>query len=211
MQADRILAEGPSSLCDAELLRLLLGARDQRLPASLLSFGLSALRRLTAGDLRLSGASDRESAQLLAAIELGRRVAFAPSAERPRLLHAQDLARVVWPRLSHLLHEEFWTIVMNARLQEIRSVRISLGGLTQCSVTAREAFAPALLLRAPVVAFVHNHPSGDAMPSPEDLRLQLLLDEAGRALGLRVLDHLVVGDRTVHSSVEGECPLPELG
>jgi len=198
-------------MCDAELLRIVLGTRDERLAAHLLAPGLLALRRATAGDLLLSGATDRHAAQLLAAVELGRRVAFAPGAEKPRLLHARELARAVWPRLAHLAHEEFWTILMNARLQEIRSVRISLGGLTQCSVTPREAFAPALILRAPVVAFVHNHPSGDATPSAEDRRLQLLLDEAGRALGLRVIDHLVVGERTVHSSVEGECAAPELG
>ena len=211
MQGERILAEGPSSMCDAELLRIVLGTRDERLAAHLLAPGLLALRRATAGDLLLSGATDRHAAQLLAAVELGRRVAFAPGAEKPRLLHARELARAVWPRIAHLAHEEFWTILMNARLQEIRSVRISLGGLTQCSVTPREAFAPALILRAPVVAFVHNHPSGDATPSAEDRRLQLLLDEAGRALGLRVIDHLVVGERTVHSSVECECAAPELG
>jgi DNA repair protein RadC len=211
MQGERILAEGPSLLCDAELLRIVLGTRDERLAAHLLAPGLLALRRATAGDLLMSGATDRHAAQLLAAVELGRRVAFAPGADKPRLLHARELARAVWPRLAHLAHEEFWTILMNARLQEIRSVRISLGGLTQCSVTPREAFAPALILRAPVVAFVHNHPSGDATPSAEDRRLQLLLDEAGRALGLRVIDHLVVGERTVHSSVEGECAAPELG
>jgi DNA repair protein RadC len=211
MQSERILAEGPSLLCDAELLRIVLGTRDERLAAHLLAPGLLALRRATAGDLLMSGATDRHAAQLLAAVELGRRVAFAPGADKPRLLHARELARAIWPRLAHLAHEEFWTILMNARLQEIRSVRISLGGLTQCSVTPREAFAPALILRAPVVAFVHNHPSGDATPSAEDRRLQLLLDEAGRALGLRVIDHLVVGERTVHSSVEGECAAPELG
>jgi DNA repair protein RadC len=211
MQGERILAEGPSLLCDAELLRIVLGTRDERLAAHLLAPGLLALRRATAGDLLMSGATDRHAAQLLAAVELGRRVAFAPGADKPRLLHARELARAIWPRLAHLAHEEFWTILMNARLQEIRSVRISLGGLTQCSVTPREAFAPALILRAPVVAFVHNHPSGDATPSAEDRRLQLLLDEAGRALGLRVIDHLVVGERTVHSSVEGECAAPELG
>jgi DNA repair protein RadC len=211
MQGERILLESPGSLCDAELLRIVLGTRDERLAAHLLAPGLFSLRRATAGDLRLSGATDRHAAQLLAALELGRRVALAPGADRPRLLHARELARVVWPRLAHLAHEEFWTVLMNARLQEIRSVRISLGGLTQCSVTAREAFAPALILRAPVVAFVHNHPSGDATPSAEDRRLQLLLDEAGRALGLRVVDHLVVGERTVHSSVEGECAAPDLG
>jgi DNA repair protein RadC len=98
---------------------------------------------------------------------------------------------------------------MNARLQEIRCVQIARGGLTQCSVSPREAFAPALAHRAPAIAFVHNHPSGDPSPSGEDQRLQLLLDEAGRALGVRVVDHLVLAESGVHSAVEGACAPPD--
>jgi DNA repair protein RadC len=98
---------------------------------------------------------------------------------------------------------------MNSRLQEIHCVRIARGGLTQCSVSPREAFAPALLHRAPAVAFVHNHPSGDPAPSGEDQRLQLLLDEAGHTLSIRVVDHLVLAEAGVHSAVEGACPPPD--
>jgi DNA repair protein RadC len=205
MVIGQILAEGASSLCDEELLRIVLDARDFKLPAALLAPGLPALKKVTAGALLMDGASAKNAAQLLAALELGRRVALSPAEEKPRLLRAQDLARLVWPRLAHLHHEEFWSVLLTARLQEIRCVRISAGGLSQCSVTAREAFMPAVLLRAPAVAFVHNHPSGDSTPSTEDQRLQLLLDEAGRSLGIRVIDHLVVGEASVHSSVEGEC------
>jgi DNA repair protein RadC len=108
-----------------------------------------------------------------------------------------------------LPHEEFWAVLMSSRLQEIQCVRIARGGLTQCSVSPREAFAPALVHRAPAVAFVHNHPSGDPAPSAEDQRLQLLLDEAGHALSIRVVDHLVLAEGGVHSAVEGACPPPD--
>ena len=91
-------------------------------------------------------------------------------------------------------------MLMNSRLQEIRCVQIARGGLTQCSVSPREAFA---------VAFVHNHPSGDSAPSGEDQRLQLLLDEAGHALGVRVVDHLVLAEGGLHSAVEGASPPPD--
>jgi DNA repair protein RadC len=64
--------------------------------------------------------------------------------------------------------------------------------------------------RAPAVAFVHNHPSGDSTPSAEDQRLQLLLDEAGHALGVRVVDHLVLAEGGLHSAVEGASPPPDL-
>jgi DNA repair protein RadC len=73
-------------------------------------------------------------------------------------------------------------------------------------VSAREAFAPALVFGAAAIAFVHNHPSGDPSPSGEDQRLQLLLSEAANALGVRVVDHLVLAQSGVHSAVEGRCP-----
>jgi DNA repair protein RadC len=208
--AERILSEGSSGLADAELVRLVLGARDQLVAARLLARGLPALRRATPGELLLTaGMTAQLSARLLAALELGRRVALAPPADRRRLLRAQDVAAALWSQLAHLPHEEFWAVLLNARLEEIRCVQIARGGLTQCSVSPREAFAPALLHRAPAVAFAHNHPSGEAMPSGEDQRLQLLLDEAGRALGIRVVDHLVLAEGGVHSAVEGACPAPD--
>ena len=208
--AERILSEGAAGLSDAELLRVVLGARDDLLAGRLLSRGLPALRRASAGELLLeAGMGSALAARVLAALELGRRVALAPASVRPRLLRALDVASVLWSRLAHLPHEEFWAVLMNARLQEIRCVQIARGGLTQCSVSPREAFAPALVHRAPAVAFVHNHPSGDPAPSGEDQRLQLLLDEAGHALSVRVVDHLVLAESGVHSAVEGACPPPD--
>jgi len=208
--AERILSEGAAGLPDAELLRVLLGARDQLLPGRLLARGLAPLRRMTAGELLMEpGISSTAAGRLLAALELGRRVALAPAPGRRRLLRAQDVAAALWARLAHLPHEEFWVVLMNSRLQEIRSVQIARGGLTQCSVAPREAFAPALIHGAPAVAFVHNHPSGDPSPSGEDQRLQLLLDEAGNALGVRVVDHLVLAEGGLHSAVEGACPPPD--
>jgi DNA repair protein RadC len=209
-QAERILSEGAAGLPDAELLRVVLGTRDDLLAGRLLSRGLPSLRRAAAGELLLEpGMSSSLAARVLAALELGRRVALAPAADRRRLLRAHDVASVLWARLAHLPHEEFWVVLMNARLQEIRCVQVARGGLTQCSVSPREAFVPALMHRAPAVAFVHNHPSGDPAPSGEDQRLQLLLDEAGHSLSVRVVDHLVLAESGVHSAVEGACPPPD--
>ena len=72
----------------------------------------------------------------------------------------------------------------------------------------REAFLPAILRGAPAVIFAHNHPSGDPTPSPDDYRLQLLLEEAGRALGIDVPDHLVISETGVHSARSGFSPPP---
>jgi len=203
----RILSEGPSALCDTELLSVLLGAHDDLLAARLLLRGLPALSRATPGELLFTrGVSRRHAERVLAALELGRRVVLAPSPDRPRLVHAADLAGVLWGRLFALRHEEFWVILLNARLQEIESVRIAAGGITQCSVSPREAFAPALIHQAPAVAFVHNHPSGDPAPSGEDQRMQMLLEEAAHTLGVRVIDHLVIAETGFHSALQGRCP-----
>jgi DNA repair protein RadC len=206
-RGDRILTEGPSALCDVELLALLLEPKDELLPSRLLTGGLLALARATPGELLCTTSMNaRHALRLLAALELGRRVAFAPPADRRRLLRASDLAGLLWGKLVFLRHEEFWAVLLTARLQEIRTVRVAQGGITACSVSPKEAFLPALLHQAAAVAFLHNHPSGDPSPSVDDQRLQLLLDEAGHALGVRVVDHLVLAESGIHSAVEGRCP-----
>jgi DNA repair protein RadC len=210
---ERILSEGPSALSEGELLATLLGSGVRGQPAELIAArmlvrGITDLRRMPAGELlAIPGVGEAQAARVLAALELGRRAACARGPERPRLLHAADVAHLLWPRLAHLTHEEFWAVLLSARLEEIRCVRIASGGLTQCSVLPREAFAPALLHGAPAIAFVHNHPSGDPSPSAEDHRLQMLLAEAGQALGVQVVDHLVLAEDGFHSAVEGRVSL----
>jgi DNA repair protein RadC len=209
MLPSRILDEGPQAASDLELVAALLagGGRKQDaevVAARLLETGLSRFRRVTFGELlAFDGLREAQARRLLAALELGRRVAAIGPPRRDRLLQPDHLAAVVWPKLAPLTHEEFWVVLLTARLEELRSVRIARGGLTQCSVLPREAFAPALVHGAPCVAFAHNHPSGDPEPSSEDRRLELLLDEAGRTLGIRVVDHIVVGEAGFHSARQG--------
>ncbi|GAC1345440.1 MAG: DNA repair protein RadC [Myxococcales bacterium] len=207
----RIFGEGVDSWSERELVHVLLGggAGGDALAGRLLGGGLSALLRLRdvdlARDWNLSGV---RAARLLAGLELGRRALFTPPEPRPRLTHAGQLVARLWPRLAHLPHEEFWALLLSARLEEVRAVRISAGGLSQCSVLPREAFGPALVHGAPGIAFAHNHPSGDPTPSGEDLRLQLLLEEVGHALHVQVVDQLVIGAGGAHSARVGLIPPP---
>ena len=196
---------------DCELLAAILGGgrASRALADRLLEGGLCSLRALAADSLLDDhGLRDDFAQRLIAALELGRRAVLAQPPPRPRLLHAGHLVQRLWPRLAHLRHEEFWTLLLTPRREELRAVRISSGGLSLCSVLPRESFAPALRYNAGAVAFAHNHPSGDASPSADDTRMQLVLEEAGRALGIEVIDHLVVSARGAHSARAGLLPPP---
>jgi DNA repair protein RadC len=205
----RILELGPGAVSDVELIAALLAGTGRRgqpegVAARLLDGGLLRLRRMSGPQLLgEAGVRAAQAARVLAAVELGRRVMAAEQRERERFLAPDSIAARLWPLLADLAHEEFWAFLMTARMEEVRCVRIASGGLTQCSVLPREAFAPALVHAAPCVVFAHNHPSGDPTPSSDDHRLQLLLDEAGRALGIRVVDHLVIAAEGFHSARTG--------
>ena len=211
---ERMVAEGAQALSSLELVSVLVGSGTRGRPATsvaadLLTGGLSELRRARVGALlELPGVGEAQACRVVAALELGRRAAFASSTPRKRLLTPGAIADRLWLRLAHLQHEEFWALLLNSRCEELRAVRISSGGLSHCSVLPREALAPALIHGAPLCAFAHNHPSGDPRPSPDDQRLQLLLDEAARALRVQVVDHLVIAEGGVHSAREGLLPPP---
>jgi DNA repair protein RadC len=198
---------GVEALSDVELLSLLLGGQSshaEALAAQLLLGGLTTLRALRPGPRPSVPGLRREQAdRLCAALELGRRLAVRARGDGHRLLHAGDLVRLFAPRLAHLPHEEFWAVLLNRQLEQIRAVQVCAGGISNCSLLPREAFASAVRHAAPCVAFAHNHPSGHPGPSHEDLRLQMMLEEAGRTLGIVVIDHLVISERGHHSAKEG--------
>jgi DNA repair protein RadC len=204
----RILEQGPEALTDIELLSALLPRSSRRfgpeeIAARVLSMGLAALRRASAGNLvSIDGVRERDAARVLAALELGRRVAQA-GAPRPNASSRQATSRRFSLPGSRTSPTRSSGGAAHFALEEVRSVPIARGGLTQCSVLPREAFAPAVLHRVPRVAFAHNHPSGDPQPSADDVRLGAALDDAGRALGIEVVDHLVIADGAFHSARHG--------
>ena len=209
------MSEGAGMLSEEELLSVLVGSGTRAHPAGevaarLMRRGLVGLRRAGYASLvETPGVGEAQACRVLAALELGRRAVSIAPGEPRRLWNAGEVARRLFPRLAFLAREEFWVLLLNARLEEMRAVRISLGGLTHCSVLPREAFAPALIHAAPVVIFAHNHPSGDPAPSAEDQRLQMMLDESARMLGVRVADHVVLAERGMYSLREGLLPPPE--
>lgn len=147
--------------------------------------------------------------RLLAAVELGRRTLTRnATAGRAPWQKPQDFAPLMQARTAGLRHEEFWIVLLDARLRFVTDARIATGGLTQCSVLPREVFAPLMVRGLPALATFHNHPSGDPSPSPDDQRLWMMLDDAGRALGIRVIDHFVVAAGGVYSQRTGHLSEP---
>jgi DNA repair protein RadC len=147
---------------------------------------------------RTGGLARCQTRRLVAFVELSRRLrvsadSAAPAVTTPRqaLLQFQDLR---WsPR------ECFAVLYLNSRNQPINCERVAVGGLNIAAVHPREVFAPALSSAAAGVILAHNHPSGDPTPSPEDIGVTRHLKEAGRLLGVEVLDHLVISEERFRS------------
>jgi DNA repair protein RadC len=106
----------------------------------------------------------------------------------------EDVVRLLGPRLRGLAHEEFHVVILNTRHRVLEVRPVSRGILDASLVHPREVFGPALEARAAAVILVHNHPSGDPEPSPEDRRVTRQMAEAGDVLGIRVLDHVIIGN-----------------
>jgi DNA repair protein RadC len=194
-----ILEKGPEPLSDRELLAAVLGTGCAGTPVEDLAGmliregSLEALARLAPRELaRLRGVGVARACQLLAAFEIGRR-AFGRLGlvERP-IRTPQDLLPLV-QHLAHSRKEHFVTLLLNTRHLPIGVELISVGSLAASIVHPREVFRPAILASAASVVLVHNHPSGEATPSEDDLEITQRLVRVGETMGIEVLDHVILG------------------
>jgi DNA repair protein RadC len=199
---ERLLSAGPSALETPDLLAVLLGTGKVGQPAELLARevldqtgGLRPLSVHTPVELAsLRGLGDARAARILAALELGRRLAAEPLARGAFLRDGSDVFRHYHPAMRELRYEQFRTVLLDGKHRVLREELISQGTLTSSPVHPREVFAPAVRHSAAAVVLVHNHPSGDPQPSADDLEITGRLADAGRVVGIRVVDHVIVGD-----------------
>jgi DNA repair protein RadC len=147
------------------------------------------------------GVGEATAAKVLAALELGRRTAAEVADDDAPIRGPADVFRRMLPRLRGLPQEEFHALVLNTRHRVVREVAVTRGILDASLIHPREVFRIAVVEGAAGVVLVHNHPSGDPTPSGEDRVVTRQLVEAGRALGIPVLDHVVIGDTTFRSVV----------
>jgi DNA repair protein RadC len=159
------------------------------------AFDLGGLSRAEVSLLRTRGGLPAgAAARLAAAFVLGRRVEAAVRPSRPCLRSPARVFEWLAPEVRRLDRETFHVLLLDGKHRLMRSVRVSEGTLTSSLVHPREVFGPAVREAAAAVIVAHNHPSGDPEPSGEDLAVTRRLIEAGRLLGVPVLDHVVIGD-----------------
>ncbi len=199
---ERLRKVGPGGLSLRELLALLVGSgsggRSAMDVAVAVATGVSgSLGRLAAMDVaeleEVPGLGRAHAARIVAAMELGRRAAAEPLRPDGGIHGPEDVFRLMGPRLRHLPQEEFHALLLNTRHRVIREVFVTRGILDASLIHPREVYRPAVAAGAAAVILVHNHPSGDPTPSAEDRAVTRQLAEAGRVLGIPVLDHVVVG------------------
>jgi DNA repair protein RadC len=208
---------GPAGLGDNELLALVLGGGVRGHSALDLANrliehagGLQGFTRLNVSALRrIGGVGRARAAQVIAAIELGRRTLVRDMVERPRLTSARQMAAYLLPEYGSCAVEQFGIVMLDSKFRVIRIKLLSVGCLDSTVVHPREVFREAAAGAAAAIILFHNHPSGDASPSPDDIILTARMVNAGTIMGIDVLDHLILADQMYYSMMEsGQVPRP---
>lgn len=199
---ERLRLRGPESLTNAELVAILLrtGASGENVinvATRILSTfeGLRGLSRASFGELSNQRAmGEAKACQLLAAMELGKRLLQEIPQQRI-VRSAEDVYAMLFAEMALLDQEELRVVLMTTR-NEVSAIRVVYrGNISSAIVRTAEVFRDAVRDSCPAIIAVHNHPSGDPAPSPEDINLTKQLIEAGRLLGVNVLDHIVIARR----------------
>ena len=201
---------GAAALGDNELVAIVLGSGSRGCGALELANrlleragGLHGLTRAAVGELHLvPGVGDARAAQILAAVELGRRTLVRGTADRPRLNTPRQLASYLLPQYGAGAVEQFGIVMLDTKHRIIRIKILSVGSLDTTVVHPREVFREATSASAAAIVLFHNHPSGDPTPSADDLVLTTRMVNAGDIMGIDVVDHLILADQRYFSLVE---------
>jgi DNA repair protein RadC len=199
---ERFIQNGPASLSNHELIAILLrtGTKDEsvlQLSNRLLTNfeGLRLLKDATLEEMtEIKGIGQAKAIQILAAVEIGRRIANLNYTERYVIRSPEDGANYVMNDMRFLSQEHFVCLYLNTKNQVLHKQTIFIGSLNASIVHPREVFREALKRSAASIICLHNHPSGDPSPSREDIEVTKRLVECGKMIGIDVLDHLIIGE-----------------
>ena len=203
---NRLKNMSPQALSTAEILALILGTRDALdLAHELLNWAgsLMALARKSEAELKaFRGIGPTHVARIKASLEFGKRMVSEPNEERTRITSPVDAAKHLMPLLQGLEQEHLVVVTLNTRNGILGTHTVYKGSLNSSVVRIGEVFKYALRDNAAAIIIAHNHPSGDASPSPEDIKVTRQLAEAGKLMDIELLDHVVVGHQRYASLKE---------
>lgn len=202
---EKCLERGADSLTDAELLSVILrtGARGEsalELSRKILAMqgernGLLGIYHMSISDLtEIRGIGQVKAVQLKCIAELSRRISRSHFSEGICFKNPRSVAEYYMEELRHLEQEVLIVVMLNSKGIRITDQMISKGTVNASLISPREIFIEAMRSQAVSILMVHNHPSGIPDPSPEDIELTLRVKEAGRLLGIELLDHIIIGD-----------------
>ncbi|MBO8158789.1 MAG: DNA repair protein RadC [Thermosyntropha sp.] len=198
---EKMLAKGEASLSEAELLAIILGMGTKNLNALSLAQnllvkyrGLRNLRDASLNELISErGVGPAKAVAIKAALELGRRMSLAVQ-ERQLVKSPEDVKNIVMEDMRYFDREHFRVLYLDRKNGVIFMEDVSIGSLSTAIVHPREVFKNAVKLSAASVILVHNHPSGNPSPSNEDIEITRQMVNAGKILGIEVLDHIIIGE-----------------
>ncbi|OJH17504.1 hypothetical protein BLX88_18820 [Bacillus obstructivus] len=200
---ERLVKHGARSLSNQELLAILLrtGTKDESViqMANRVLQAFDGLRLLKEASLeeimKIKGIGFAKAVQILATIEIGRRIGNLTYNDRYIIRSPEDAANYVMNDMRFLSQEHFVCIYLSTKNQVIHQQTIFIGSLNASIVHPREVFKEAFRRSAASIICIHNHPSGDPGPSREDIEVTKRLVECGKIIGIEILDHLIIGDK----------------
>lgn len=205
---EKLQIKGKESLSNAELLAVIIGSGYKNVSAvdlakQILSDNdnsLSVLARLGIADfVKYKGIGVVKAVSIVCALELSRRKHSGASRSKVKIASSKDAYDCIAGLMSDLVHEEFRVLLLNRNNRLIKTDRISVGGISGTVVDPKIVFKKALDCNSSSVILVHNHPSGHVLPSEADIRITDKLVRAGNDLDIKVLDHLIIGEKNYYS------------
>ena len=206
---EKLQRSGVAALGDNELMAIILASGSRGCDALELANrileragGLHALARRAPDELCVPGVGAARAAQIVAAVELGRRTLIRTALERPQYHTPQQLACYLLPQYGAASVEQFGIVMLDTKHRLIRVKVVAVGSLDSAVVFPREVFREATTASAAAIVLFHNHPSGDPRPSKDDLLLTQRMLRAGDIMGIDVIDHLILADQRYYSLAE---------
>jgi len=209
---EKLIYRGASALSTSELLALIIrtGSRNKsavQLAEDVMSYSSAEFGRLSASEVNelkeIEGIGTTKACSVIASIELAKRLSENVSVDRRIITSPGDVADILMDSLRYEKREHLVELLLNAKCEVESRVTISIGELSATSVHPREVFNPAIRRSAAGIIIVHNHPSGDPSASREDIDSTRRIKEASDIIGIRLLDHIIIGDG-VYTSLKAE-------